>query len=323
MTVSTTASFEMSDQPRLHFAEKLVVLASWSLAGAIFLTVGWMALAPNDPYGAVSLVSGGGAVWRILEAVALAAVVAAVVTAISGRLLLDVGVFGASIGLGLVAIRGETVEYLLVKLADDASASQRGLALMFAVESIGWLIVVLTAVVVSGLTGRWLFGISLYRGASRHGAHSTPAHIPSGLDVPFVASEALGTIRTAPDVGVKHTLVAAGVCFVLMGLLSYGLDQRAVRHGQVCFVVAASMYIATRLAYRAFPVRSVLWSILAIGLVAVLGYVWAAIRASSAGHLPTVPTSHFLRILPIELVSVGTAASIISFWYTHPTAIEA
>jgi hypothetical protein len=103
-----------------------------------------------------------------------------------------------------------------------------------------------------------------------------------------------------------------------MSVLSFGLASRNIRHGQVCFVVAASVCIGTYVAHRTNPVRSAFWSILAVGILSVVGYAWASVRPETPQLPPNIPSSHFLRILPIQFVSVGTAAAIAMFWYTAP-----
>lgn len=117
--------------------------------------------------------------------------------------------------------------------------------------------------------------------------------------------------------GVKHTIIATGVGLAAITLLSAGLSSRSIQHGQVCFVVAAAVGLGTYFAHRMAPVRSALWSILAVVLIALMGYVWAAVRPAVAGLPPSIPSSHFMRVLPIQYISIGTAAALAMFWYVY------
>ena len=48
----------MTYRPHLGFWDKLLIYAACALAGAIFFTVGWIAVEPADPMGPVSLLTG-------------------------------------------------------------------------------------------------------------------------------------------------------------------------------------------------------------------------------------------------------------------------
>jgi ABC-type amino acid transport system permease subunit len=109
-------------------------------------------------------------------------------------------------------------------------------------------------------------------------------------------------------------LIATAASLFAFNILTTGLDRRAIQHGQVCFVVAASVWLGCFLAHRMVAVRSVLWSILSVSLLAVVGYLWAGARSPDPNLPPSVPTSHFLRVLPIQFIAVGAAAAIAAYW---------
>ena len=104
---------------------------------------------------------------------------------------------------------------------------------------------------------------------------------------------------------------------VAIGVLSAGLSSRSIQHGQECVVVAAGVCIACYFAHRMVPVQSTLWSILAVGLTALAAYLWAGVRPAGSGLPQNIPSSHFLRVLPLQFISVGTAAAIAMFWYMY------
>ncbi len=83
--MNTTSSTVISDPPQRTLTDRLAALIAWGVGAALFLTLGWVAMQPDDPLGAVSVLSRRGAVLMILQAGVLAAVAAAVATAVAGR----------------------------------------------------------------------------------------------------------------------------------------------------------------------------------------------------------------------------------------------
>lgn len=308
----------MLERTEPNLLERAATLAAWTLAGAMFLTVGWFAMEPDDPLGPVCVYARHGGWMMLVQAAALAGVAAALATVLAGRRVVDIGTFAAAFGLAVVALRGSTTEELLVSGADLSDTFQRGLALRFAVEAVGWFLVVAVAVVVSAVVMNWCFGKSDDAGLSRrdHGqVFYSPLH--AGSDIPRLSewfSKGRGEEPTSVAIGIQHTLITVAVTLAAFGVLSAGLRSRSIQHGQVCFVVAAAVGIGTYSAYRINPVRSALWAILSVGIAAVAGYVWAAVRPVTSGLPATIPSSHFLRILPIQFISVGTAAAVATFW---------
>ena len=138
--------------------EKVAALASWVLAGAIFLTVGWMAMEPDDPLGSVSALARADGILMLIQAAVLAAVCGGLATVIAGRRMADVGTLAAALGLALVSLRGATAEYLLVQGAEISDSFERGLALSFVLEALGWFLVMIVTIGVSALVTRWCFG---------------------------------------------------------------------------------------------------------------------------------------------------------------------
>ena len=280
----------------LSLLDRAATWVSWTLAGAIFLTVGWLAMAPDDPLGAVSVLTRHGAWMMLLQAAGLAAVTAALATVIAGRRLPEVGTFAAAVGLAAVSLRGATAGSLLIEWADVAPVSQSSLPLQLALEALAWFAIIFLARGFSIGVGHWCFGGG--------GGHS------------------VGELRPPRDSmadGLKHTLLAGGAALLTFKILSAGLSTRSVQHGQACFVVAASVCIALYLASWVVPVRSAVWSILSVPLLAVGGYVWARFGPAPGGLPASVPASPFLRVLPIQYISVGTAAAVAMFWYlVHP-----
>ncbi len=306
------------DRPQLGLVGRLATLTSWALAAALFLTVGWMALAPDDPLGSVSVLTRRGGLTMLVEAAVMAAVMAALATVIVGRQLPDVGTFAAALGLAVVSLRGATAEYLLVHNSSAVEWTERALAWRFALEAGAWFIVLIIAAGIVAPVTHWCFGRSKQRPAGVKDGFSTP--IAASSDFPGVSArwpDVRGGAQTPAGDGVRHMLTAGGVGIAAMALLSTGLSSRVIQHGQVCFVVAASVCIATYVAYRVIPVQSALWSILAVGLLSLAGYIWALARPPVMGLPPNIPSSHFMRVLPIQFISIGVATAVATFWYVY------
>ncbi len=310
----------MAQRQQPGFMDRTATLASWVLGGALFLTVGWFAVEPDDPLGPVSVCARHDALMMLIQAAALAGVVAGLATIIAGRRVADIGTFTATLGLAAVSVRGATAEYFLVRGADASQTSERALAGYFAVEGIGWFVVVIVAVGVSTLVMHWCFDRTDERDPNRADPSALTMPALAGYDVPRFSTRCFGISadrQTLSVNGIRHTLVATAVALAAMAVLSAGLSSRSIQHGQVCFVVAAAVFIGTYIAFRITPVRSALWPILSVVLLATVGYLWAVVRPRAAGFPPNIPSSHFLRVLPIQFISVGTAAALVSFWYVY------
>lgn len=298
--MSASAGSAMGTRAHPTFFEKAAAWTSWLLAGAIFLTLGWMAMAPDDPLGAVSLLTRSGSVLMLVQAAGLALVTAALVTVIVGRRLPHAGTFAAGLGLAAASTRGGTTVALLLSHLDPSADSQPALAVRCAMEAAAWFSVMLIALGTSIAVGRW--------------CHGTPP-------VSDASSHSLRDYRR-PSNALQHFAITLVAGFFVYQILSQGWSARSIQHGQACFVVAASVGIAAYLAFRVAPVGSPIPSMLAAGCLAVIGYLWASFRSTPAGLPPIIPASPFLRVLPIQFVSVGVASAAATFWYLLPSLLE-
>jgi len=315
---SNPTSPQMVYQQTLNVWEKAVTWGAYALAGAVFLTIGWIAMQPLDPQGAVSLLACRNPLGVLIEAVALAAVTGALATAVAGRYRPDIGTFAVAVGLAALSLRGGTTATLLVENADRSGSFQRGLALKMFLESAGWFLVMVVSFFASSLVVRWLGGPS----DSSSGSDATPTARDDWLlcvqDIPGVPPGFSGLqdggIQTQPSAGLLHALITAGVAWVAIALIFAGLSSRSIVHGQACSLVAIAVWIGTFTAHRFAPVRSVLWPVLGVMLLAAVGYLWSGIRPMASSLPLHFPHSNFLRVLPLQFITVGTAAAIATFW---------
>jgi len=292
-------------------------LGSWALGAAAFLTIGWMAMAPSDPLGAVSVLARSNSLLMLAHAGVLAGVVAALGTLLAGWIRPDAGTFAAALGLAAVSLRGGTATRLLVEYAESYHRYAGVLAAKFALEALGWTAVVAVALFTSAVVARWCFAVPTHRPGQSNSGRS-PVNPPlAALDVPGAGRLLTGTAAytsTPLRTGLLHTALVGGVGLMTLILISEESTARAVRHGQACFVVAVAVVVGCYVAHRFAPVRSSLWAILAVPLMALAGYLWAVARPAAQGLPPSIPTSRFLCILPIQFISVGTAAALAMFW---------
>jgi len=315
-----TATEAMRDEESAVLSgwEKLISWSAWGLAAAVFLTVGWMAMAPEDPLGAVTIFARRSGVLMLIQSAGLAGITAALATVMTGRRLMDAGTFAACVGLAAVSFKGETAEYMLLQSGGGLVDSQQQLGRSFAGEAAAWFVVVLFCVVISAAVARWCFSIAPASATEVGDAHvSFPM---SGFDAPVIGTILRGGHPLQPTAileGLLHTLVAAGVTLVAYHGLSTGLATREILHGQAGFMVVAAVWIGSFFAHRLFPTQTALWTILAVGAAAILGYLWASLGAPVAGRPANIPVDPFLRALPIQFVAAGSAAAVLWFWYLH------
>jgi len=295
---STYAFFETQSEGfrDLTLLDKLTLWASWAAAAGIFLTLGWMAMAPDDPYGAVSLLLRGGATGMWLQAAGLAMVTSAIATVLVGRSLPYAGPFAAALGLAAVSLRGGTAESLLIA-ARTSEEGTNAMALRMSVEALAWTGALILAFVVGGAVSRWCF--------PRPATHEMKVNSESGgLPVPV------------------FTVVALAIGMLAFNVLGAGMNSREIRHIQVCFVVAASVWLGCYFAHRVVPACGILWYFAAVVLMALGGYGWAALQSDPPTLPVSVPPSNFLRVLPLQFVAVGVAAAIAAYWSNLNHRIE-
>ncbi len=309
--MNTQAINTMNQYLHPGFFDKLLMWATWILAGILFFSVGWSVMAPTDPHGAVSLLARSGSVTMLLKTGALAALTAAAATMFAGRYLPDAGIFAASVGMLVVSVRGETATYFLIRRAED-SASTGSLSMSMAGESVAWFAVIGLTILVCHALARSLPSITM--GAGRHYL----TQIPSGFDL-FRKQPALAKpcdVEITPIAsGLKHVAIVGGVGLVAFRLFSSGLTVRSIEHGQACFVVAAATCTACYFGHRLAPVTSSLWSIAGVLVLAVVGYIWSSFSGDPSTLPASTPASPFLRVLPIQYAATGAAAAVAMCWY--------
>lgn len=321
-----------SDRSQSNLLTRAVNVGACALGVGILFEVGWRIIAPVDPLGALTLVGRGDAIIMLIGVALLAMFVCTVVRAVVAPRMIDLGLFSVSLGLVAMSLRGASAQYLFLH-DESANGSEGMLAVKFIFESVTWALVVLVALVASAWFNRRTRvpdendAEGATGGATVDEAFTQPSLIEVALDIPYVSHRLLGhPAITHPVEGLKHAAIFAGVSVTLVVMMSVGLASRSIQHAQVLFVVAASTWAATHLAMRIVPVRSVFWSVVGVVLTVFAGYLWSAIPSVGGGGPPGLPTSPFLRILPIQYVAMGmasvvfTCGSLLAYDRADPTA---
>ena len=290
----------------------LLFHAAWGLGAIVFVSIGWLAMRPWDPRGAISLLTHVNPSMMMLEVLALAVATSAVATVLAGQDHPDVGVFAVGIGLTLASFKGGNMTKLLLETDGDP-----GLCWWLAAEGLFWFGAIVLSMFTAAIVTRWCGGQRL--GGGDRSKASTPLATMSAPAIPFVGPLLFGRTERPSSwrMGVKHMAVVALLGLVLVRVLGVGATDRTIHHGQACFSVALGVYLAARRAYVYFPVRSALWSCCAVPLVCVFGFAFAWLMSSGSEPgttLASIPASTFLRSLPITYIAAGTCAAMIAHW---------
>ena len=308
----------------LGLIDKALSLTAWAVCAGLFLTVGWTALQPDDPLGAISLWSQQHRLIAWLQTAVLGGAVAAVGTLLIGKRLPDAGIFAAALGLAAVNLRGSPAGSLLIGYPHAEGGWRAGLEGILVLETLLWFAVIVGAALVSGTIYRWCFQRQDAESGDAAGAPTSPDVWQAMALSELTASAApagSSSSATAPGwaQGIKQLAVTLAVAMVVLRLLSVGSTPRAVSHGQVYFAVGTAFYVGVIAGVYHFPTPSALWGCLAVPLLACIGYlvVWIGSGGASGQAQPShIPSSMFLRALPLTYVSVGTAAVMAAFWFT-------
>jgi len=316
MMMNAMSATLVHEPPQPGMFDKARTLGACAVAAAVFLTVGWMAMAPDDPLGAVSLLSRGAPAAMFVQTFALSLLAAGAGTLIAGRLLPDIGTLAACIGLGVVSFRGATAESLLIDAVGPAGSGFGWLGVKLLLEAAAWVLLALGATLFSAIIARWCHA----SGASLPGDDGEAADVrarSAALDFPYFSRRWFGVANEAPvdrRIGFMHAGVVGAATLVLTTVFIEGFDARATQHAQTCFVVAAAVAIGSYFAHRFCPVRSAAWTLLGVWAACIACYLWGAVTPGHEGGPVTLSWNPMFRILPIQFVASGTASAIFMFW---------
>ncbi len=290
-----------------RFPVKVLLYAVWIASGLLFWHAGYALCAPVDPESSLSWASGGRILAGFVPVALLAGLTAGAATAVAGRWAVDAGVFAAVVGMSTLSVRGGTVESLLLRRA-DAGAGSGGLAVSFAGEALAWIAVFVLAGWISGRVARML-GLTGPREASGASAMTTM------LDGFLALREGSPLSRGERVTGLTHAAVAGALAAALTIVFCVDLSRRPVSHGQAIFVCSASAWLATYFTFKRFPVRTALYPAAGVAAACVAGHLIAMLSGGKGDLPPNLPSSPFLRALPMQAVAGAVGGALLGFWF--------
>jgi hypothetical protein len=274
-------------------ARQLRAVVALAVPATIFWHVGYWVLSPADPLGPVMLLLAPHRFLAMIETVGLAVVAAGLAVAINGPRSALYGPFGVAVGLVSVSVRGGSIDVLPLCISPGGNPWPiRGLIFEL------WLWIGLIGL--GAVVGRWVESWFSPGSGGSAGAARDP-------DEEVVDSAA--ELRRA----LLAIVVTAVLGYVFVQLLA-GPTIAPVLKGQVLFSVGAGFYLATAVTLAIVRLRSPLWLLISLALVASVAYVIAAPQWTpslvESGIRLIYPG--LARPLPIQYAGMGAAGILLA-----------
>lgn len=334
------------ERPQLGFVDRAAAWLAIGLVAWILFEFGWRVARPMDPQAPLSLLSSGISFFSVFQLGIVAIGCAMLATLIAGGRLADVGPFAAGAGLVLLSLRGDSAEYFHLERTATSlvgGPGNTGLAWGFLFESLFWIAVLGVSIILSGwLTSRIHAPCEMpddeeavfppLRPAMTDmptGGHDLKAGLPasgvtggerrgsSALTGPTRAGIARFNPATPVVLGVTHAAIVVVASQLGFRLLAIGSSYRAIENSQAVFTVAASVCIACYFAFHFAPARTAFWPVVGVVVSILIAYLLAVVQPASPVLPPTIPSSPFLRVLPIQFVAVGVATAVAMTWWMY------
>jgi len=305
--------------PAMRFRDKtrLVGICCLALIPAVGLL--WRLVGPSDPFGAVTLVYHPNPAIAMLVLIVYAAAGSALATVLMGGRLTDFGVFATGVGLTGLGLRGGDLTVVLQYEAGSAAA--RGSVFgTLAVDALLWIVVPAAALAAGAVTEAWLG----FMGPAGPGLDTKPPVEPKGVLNRWLVrmGQRTGTTNswmTELRHGLLTTLVTAVVAMVIIRIVA-GRHDGPVDPGQVCFAIGVGFWLGSLAACQFCRPALGIWACLSVPIVAVIGYVAAAMRPDLTGPLvrysevAIIAPNALVRGLPVIYLAIGPAAAILGIW---------
>lgn len=275
---------------------RIRALTGLAVSGAIFWYVGWWVVGPNDPSGAISLLTVDHGVIAMAEMLALSVVAGALAVAVAGAGMAHHGALAIAFGLAVLNLRGGQLDVLINGRLIDGAAGSR-VAAFPTTELIAETFLWLALIAVGFVVGRWV--------DSWHATSAGPEPVRSPkVDSPSEIRQ--GVFAAA------ITILCAYNLFRFFG----GATDEAVLKGQVYFSVGASFLLATMLARWLCRESSRIWGLAAVGVVALAAYWFNGPTTNELTAVAGTPAYLVLppavRVLPIEFAALGAMGVLLA-----------
>ncbi len=303
--------------------DRLRTWASLALAAGLFATVGWAAMQPSDPLGAMSFVGHHRPIQTLAVGLALAVVAALLGEMLAGSRIAHFGVFTACFGLSALSLRGGSMRDLLLRFDTTDNAVSSRLHMHLAGEALLWSAVVLVSCLASAWIVRWLRTDGDRRpdtvGATGGGGSRKPVDgVRPTRSKPTAPPRSSRAAHLRDGLGALVAVTA--LAMLVIRVTAAGSPVDPIRTGQVFFSVGAGFLVATWLAVQIFPNATFAWIVPAVPVVAIAGYLAATSSAGfSDDFLPyndvlAIPPNAFSRALPVEHVAAGILGLLLGLW---------
>jgi len=295
----------------LGFVGKVRVFLACVVAVMLMRMVGWHVAQPVDPEEAITFVTNGRGVWAIWPTLLILSVVTAVIaTVIIGRQLPEGGVFAAAVGLAGLALRGGSMQVMLAYHTTLEAVSRRTFMWKMAVDCLLWALIMVIVWLAVVLTTRWLWPKSETQPASDEPRKSDPSK--------------KATASANWQIGWPALVVTIVVAVFVIWMTIARTPVAEIARGQIVASVAGGLFLGAMVARYFTGINDSRWFALAVPAVALiaylLGYLNAEMGWAQSGEyyfysfLNTTPPHALMRAMPIEYLSVGTAAVLAGFW---------
>ena len=305
--------------PAMRFRDKarLVGVCCLVLVPAVALL--WRLVGPTDPFGAVTLVYHPNPAVALLVLIVYAAAGSVLATVLMGGRLTDFGVFATGVGLTGLGLRGGDLTVVLQYEAGEAAA-RGGVFGTLAVDAVLWAFVPAAALAAGAIAEAWLG----FTGPAGPGPDAKPLAEPKGTLSRWLGrmTRRTGTTnngKTELRHGLLATLVTAVVASVVIRIVAGRFDG-PVDPEQVCFAIGVGFWLGSLAACQFCRPALGIWACLSVPIVAVIGYVAAAMRPDLTGSLVRysevliIAPNALVRGLPVMYLAIGPAAAIMGIW---------
>lgn len=310
-------------EPPLRFVEKLRVALACGLAMLLLGTVGWQLAHPRDSQMALTLARNGASVLAVWPALAiLAAISAAIGTAVIGRRLPEGGALAAALGLAVMALRGGTMEALLAYDAGTTPETRQSLMTSLTLDLVLWTGVMAAAWVSMVLVRGWLWGMWRASTAVVEPVAAAPA---GGKPVAKAGkTEAAGTPASIQPLCFAALAITIVVALIVIWNTISRTPVAAVQRNQVVASVTGGLFLGALAARYVTGVTEPLWYACAAPIVGLVAFIMGHLSSDMSWaqntiyqpyiQLATTPPHDLVRALPVLYVTLGVVGALWGYW---------
>ncbi len=288
----------VTDPPaHLGLVDRSRIALACGVAILMMYGVGWNVVRPTDLLLGLTFTHSGRSsflpIWLMM--MVLAAVTAAIATAVAGKRLPGAGLFATGIGMTAMALRGGSMQMILGYFSGADTAGRKALMFSMGRDAILWAAVMAVAWATSAIAAKWLW-------------------------IDSAAHEAKTDKPTTPQLGAAALASTLIVALIFIWLTIARTPVAEIARGQVIATVALGLFLGAMAGRTVTAVASISWYLGAVALVALTAYLVGYLQAdmgwatTAFRALATTPPHELVRPLPVEYLAVGVPAALAGFW---------